>query len=342
VVPAEPVTFRVATGLGTIGAPPAAPGPTFSTQTDGSGIATLPQWTLGAIVGPQQVTAEIENGAQMVTFHATAKAVAVDLPVVNAVWPPYASALSPVNNDTRMTLALFERLRCIELNFSHSMNPAHLSAPADWLRFFMIVGSPGEYFVRRIDLRYATAAEAAACAGTIPSVVVGGHREFFKLVIDDGGSVVAGSHAAGGTPAPAGGGGTLAHAARRNVAAAPGPLLTPVMMEAFTAARVGLSPAQRIVKCLILVKSDPAARIIEDQLTPPKLLDADFQGTTLETLPGAGPGRSLWDDIWDVPLGATPVFGTSLWNAIQVTADTLPSGDTIEGGRLASWFTREF
>jgi hypothetical protein len=308
VVPTEPVTFRVASGLGAIGNPPNPLGPTLSTQTDGNGIATLPQWKLGTIVGQQQVTAEIENGAQVVPFNATAIAVKVDLPVINTVWPPYGSSLSPVNSDTRLAYGLFLKLKSIELDFSHLMNKNHLDAPADWLRFFMISASDREHSVLRVELRHATAAEAAVCAGAIPSLLLGGNREFFLLNTDQAQAILNGGRHPTGTPL-----------------------------------RLDGTAVPRIIKCLILVKSDPNARAIEDRMAPPNLLDADFQGTTLETLPGAGAApRSLWDDIWDVPLGAVPVFGNDLWNALQVTADSLPSGDTIEGGRLASWFTIEF
>ena len=59
------VTYRIATGGGSLGAP-------TSPSTDSNGIATSGLWTLGSGTGPQTVTASVA-GAGSVTFTATAR-----------------------------------------------------------------------------------------------------------------------------------------------------------------------------------------------------------------------------------------------------------------------------
>lgn len=67
---------------------------------------------------------------------------------------------------------------------------------------------------------------------------------------------------------------------------------------------------------------------ITDTGNPPKLLDADFGGTTLS--------QSLRDQIWNVT--SQGQFSLEVWNSLSDTNATLPSGDGKAGGQFHSWF----
>jgi len=137
----EPVTFDVATGGGSIGAPPAPLGATFTVNTAADGTATLPTWRLGPAAGDQRVTARIATGSPaIVTFHATGERVETTMPVVRTIWPPTADVLSPRRDDAagrRWFREFMERPR-IELTFNKKMDAADLAAPDAWLRVFLV------------------------------------------------------------------------------------------------------------------------------------------------------------------------------------------------------------
>ena len=69
-VPNAPVTFTVTAGGGTLGAAPGAT--SITVNTDASGVATSPTWTLGTTVGALNNTLEARNGSKAVTTLATA------------------------------------------------------------------------------------------------------------------------------------------------------------------------------------------------------------------------------------------------------------------------------
>jgi hypothetical protein len=308
-VQGEQVTFNVWTGQGKIGSPPNL-GPTFQANTAADGTAQLPQWELGPIVGSQSVTASIAAGApSQVTFSALAREVRVDLPIINAVWPPPRIVLTR-DPDTVMFFDLLVKLQSIELVFNRQMNPAQLDKPDPWLRFFAVIGIRNQYRVLRLPLRHATAAEAATRAGAVPAFAPG-VREFF---ISD-------------PPPP-----PVTHA---TVAAPTGAAVGLKTLLEATTAMVG----EQGLRFVILVNADTVTRDIVDQLVPAHLLDGEFQSSTLQL--GAGTtGPTLWDDVWNIPFGgASPMFGQNLWDAMTTpVTDVLPSGNGAEGGRFDSWF----
>ncbi|HKP29501.1 MAG TPA: hypothetical protein VJU15_08855, partial [Gemmatimonadales bacterium] len=160
-VQGEQVTFNVLSGQGQIGAPPNPLGLTFQVNTAADGTAKLPQWVLGSVVGSQSVSASIAAGApSQVTFQALAREVRVDLPVVNAMWPPPRITISRDAN-TVMMFDLLMKFQAIQLIFNRAMKPAQLDAPDPWLRLFGVIGLPNQYRVIRLPLRHATPAEAA-------------------------------------------------------------------------------------------------------------------------------------------------------------------------------------
>ncbi len=328
-VQGEQVTFRVQSGDGRIG-DGGALDQDFQVATEADGTAKLPVWELGPIAGPQRVTAEIAAGTpDRVTFTALAREVRVDLPVIRMIWPLPAAGLSDRDPDTRLWLAEFQKVPRIELVFSHKMRQAQLDRPDEWLRLFLVTGQRNEFIVRRFGLRHATAAEA----GAIPAVLhlTPGEREVFLIetrrdAAEGGptGPQPVPTH----QPAATGGRPEMTFGTRAFLRAA--------MVPATIAAS-----AARQVRVLVLAKADPADRRIEDRRTPPRLLDADYAGTMLQQLPGSSGSLTLWDDVWNLPLGTPatpPVFGQSLWNAMTTTADVLPSGNQVEGGRFDSWF----
>jgi hypothetical protein len=263
---------------------------------------------LGSIVGSQSVTASIAAGApSQVTFHALAREVRVDLPVVNAMWPPPRITISRDAN-TVMMFDLLMKFQAIQLIFNRAMKPAQLDAPDSWLRLFGVIGVPNQYRVIRLSLRHATPAEAgqfqAAVGGFAP-----GTPEWFVSPT---------------TPA--------APIATTHVTAPASP-----SMQALLNASPQMT-GERGVRFITLINADAATRNIVDQLTPAHLLDAEFQSSNLQVVAG-GAAPTLWDEIWNVAPGTLPVFGQNLWDAMTTpTADMLPSGDGSEGGRFDSWF----
>jgi hypothetical protein len=321
-VQGEQVTFNVVSGQGRIGSPPNL-GSTFQVNTAADGTAQLPQWELGPIIGSQSVTASIAAGApSQVTFGALARAVQVDLPIINAVWPPPRLVLTR-DPATVMFYKLLLKFQSIELIFNRAMKANQLDKPDPWLRFFGVMGVRNQFSVVRLPLRHATAAEAADRSAALPAFAPGA-REFFLFdAATAPPSVTHGVGAAptGAAPAAGAGGGTS------------------MMMMALAQPTSTLVVVSEQVRFLTLVNADTVTRDIVDQLVPPHLLDGEFQGSTLQLIPGA-PGPTLWDDVWNVPIGGpSPVFGQNLWDAMTTpVADVLPSGNGAEGGRFDSWF----
>jgi hypothetical protein len=145
------VLFEVAAGGGQIGPDPNTLGPSFSATTDGGGQATLPVWRLGAQPGGNLVRATLAGGAPGEVFF-TAEAQALDLPVVNAIWPPNALDLM---EDPALFDTWFGQPR-IEITFSHKMDPARLEDVRPWLRLWHVVEYGGqEVVVSFLPLKYA-------------------------------------------------------------------------------------------------------------------------------------------------------------------------------------------
>jgi hypothetical protein len=154
----EPVTFEPVPGDGDVGADVGSLGPTFTVDTDASGIAVCPVWRLGPTVGAQHATARIAQGTpSLVTFVAKAGRAQVDLPVVRAIWPTNAVALDAASADpiVRAWLESFRASPRLEVTFSHKMLEAHLRKPAGWLRVFLIQNrGQNEIMVLPLPLQY--------------------------------------------------------------------------------------------------------------------------------------------------------------------------------------------
>lgn len=90
-------------------------------------------------------------------------------------------------------------------------------------------------------------------------------------------------------------------------------------------------------KILVLIRAQGGN--IDDTDSPAHLLDADFRGTRLASLPGpvTHVGPKPWDEIWD--LAGPQQFPQAVWDAIVATGATLPkSGDGTEGGDFDAFF----
>jgi hypothetical protein len=272
-VQGEQVTFNVLSGQGQIGSPGGLAA-SFQVNTAADGTAKLPQWVLGPIVGTQSVTASIAAGApSQVTFHALAREVRVDLPIINAVWPPPRIVLTR-DSDTVRFYELLLKLNCIQLVFDRGMKAAQLDAPDPWLRLFGVFGIRNQYRVVRLGLRHATGAEATMLQNALPGFAPG-VPEFFVSDKDQAGAVM-----------------TSMRTLLQNYAALESP---------------------EGIRFVILVDADTATRNIVDQMTPAHLLDADYQSSTLQQgtpgptlweevwkVPfGAMPvfGQNLWDSL---------------------------------------------
>ncbi len=303
-VQGEQVTFSVASGQGRIGAAGAL-GPLFQVNTLADGTATLPQWELGPIVGSQTVTASIAAGApSQVTFNALAREVRVDLPVINAVWPPPRIVLTNDSNTT-MFYHLLIKHSAIQRVFDRPMRAAHLDAVDPWLRLFVAFGLRNSYRVLRLALRHATPAEAAMLQAALPAFAPGVPEFFVSEAAGGGGMTV---HPAG----------VALHSIR-------------TIIENYAQLE---SPEG--IRFLLLANADPTVRAIVDQMNPDHLLDADYQSSTLQVTGGAT-APTLWDEVWQANPGAS--FGQNLWNALSTpVTDALPSGNATEGGRFDSWF----
>ncbi len=339
-VPGEMVTFRVATGGGAIADGGVAFGQMVQVATDANGIARLPRWRLGPIVGSQTVMAEIADPAapKQVTFQAIGRRAEIALPIINTVWPPPRMSLSAGNSDTQMAYDLLLKLRSIEINFNHVMNVGQLDKPASWLALYLIAGQPNERLVTRVSLRHANAQETQDRINALPSLTPG-NREFFILetnAVRARNVPVAPEVAAVGRRTR----GARAAAAGENL----GPTaltmaMAPNLMRTFAS-------GTRAVRFVILVNatSAPPPPTIVDQSHPPLLLDAEYESSTLQTNAGSAPGTTLWDELWQMgPPGTTKTFGESVWTALSnATGDLLPSGDGTEGGRFDSWFEITF
>ncbi|MGE0441815.1 MAG: hypothetical protein AB7S39_15105 [Gemmatimonadales bacterium] len=307
-VQGEQVTFTVLSGQGKIGDPPNPLGPSFQVNTASDGTATLPEWVLGAVPGSQSVTASIAAGApSQVTFDALAREVRVDLPVINAMWPPPRITISR-DPATVMMFDLLHKFQAIQLIFDRAMTPAQLDAPDSWLRLFGVIGVPNQYRVVRLPLRHATAAEAAQFQAAVGGFAPGTPEWFVS-------------------PTPPAAPISTTHL----------PATGSASMQALLNATPQMT-GERGVRFLTLINADVATRDIVDQLTPAHLLDAEFQGSTVQLVPG-GAAPTLWDEVWNVAPATLPVFGQNLWDAMSTpTTDVLPSGDGSEGGRFDSWF----
>jgi hypothetical protein len=174
----EPVTFDVVPGGGAIGDDPTTLGPSFATNTDAAGIATLPVWRLGPTPGIHRVTARIASGTpSMVTFVARAERVVVDLPVVRVIWPTNTVRLDRASPDpvVREWFGQWLSSPRIEVTFNHKMNEPQLGKPDPWLRVFMVRSfGQNEIEVRRLN---------AAYGGPVPSPILpdAGFTELFAI-----------------------------------------------------------------------------------------------------------------------------------------------------------------
>ena len=161
----EAVQFAVATGGGTVGAPPAPLAATFTVNTDASGLATLPAWQFGPAPGAQTVTASIASGSpSSVTFTAkVARGQVALLPVVNTIWPSNGMKVSLADPAVR---DWYEKPR-LEITFSKKMNVADLDKPASWLRLFAfkLDVQKQQVLVRPLDLTHAGSVGAPKIAG---------------------------------------------------------------------------------------------------------------------------------------------------------------------------------
>jgi len=161
----EPVQFAVASGGGSIGAPPAPLTATFSVNTDASGLATLPAWQFGPASGAQSVTASIASGSpSSVTFNAkVAKASVAVLPVVNTIWPSNGMKVSLKDPAVR---DWYESPR-LEITFSKKMNVAELDKPASWLGLYALKldVQKKQVLVRPLDLKHTGPVGAPKIAG---------------------------------------------------------------------------------------------------------------------------------------------------------------------------------
>jgi hypothetical protein len=269
VVNNETVTFDVHSGGGTIGDDPNALGPSFVTQTDVNGLATLPHWRLGPVTGAQQVRASIASGMPaQVIFNAKVSGRQVELPVVNAIWPPNAQPLSPRGATAIIREWAINWLSSprIEVTFNHKMSQPALVNPDPWLRVFQL-RSFGQNEIQVTPLRIGHIPIA------IPMLNQPGFTEGYRMDFS----------------------------------------------------RDGLD-SELGLRFLVLMRAEQSN--IMDTSTPPLLLDAEFVGTTLNTV--------TIDEIWK--LEAPQFFPQGVWDALVDTGHLLPSGNGVEGGVFASWF----
>lgn len=144
------VLFEVAAGGGQIGPDPNTLGPSFSAASDGGGLVMLPVWQLGAQPGGHLVRATLAGGTPGEVFF-TAEAQVLDLPVINAIWPPNGLNL----HDNREALENWFNKPRIELTFSQKMDSASMEKVEPWLRLWHVSRfGEQEVEVRPIPLKY--------------------------------------------------------------------------------------------------------------------------------------------------------------------------------------------
>lgn len=98
------------------------------------------------------------------------------------------------------------------------------------------------------------------------------------------------------------------------------------------------APSDTLIGGNILVLMKAAGTNIEDTDSPALLLDADYIGTKLSTIPAAG-ASAAWDQIFALTLGSATVFPQVVWDNVKATAALLPkSGDGTPGGNFDSFF----
>jgi hypothetical protein len=295
----EPVTFEPVAGDGDVGADINSLGPSFTTNTDASGIAVCPVWRLGATAGTQHATARIAQGTpSLVTFGAKASRVQLDLPVVRAIWPTNAVTLDPQSPDpiVRAWRENFGASPRIEITFNHKMLDLQLGKPDNWLRVFFLLRSGTDLVsVGRLPVRYAGPAP-------VPILGVPGFTEVFAFTNTAGPS----THNVAGAPAASAGVSFAPLAAPSLAVEASAPLETRV---------------------LVLMRAESGN--IVDTGTPALLLDAEFTGTQLTAVDR--------DTIWQITTGQ--VLPRTIWDALVDTGERLPqSGDGAEGGQFHGWF----
>jgi hypothetical protein len=182
-VPGETVTWDVDSGGGEIGDDPANLATSFSSDTDGDGLATLPVWRLGPAIGQQRVRASIAAGMPaQVVFRATARQPDVELPVITAIWPSNAVRLvrDAALPEVREWWIRFMRQPRIELTFNHAMDQADLAEPDPWLRLFEL-RSFGTNEIRVTPL----ALEHAGAGGS--TLAAQAFTEVYRFRFDQGG-----------------------------------------------------------------------------------------------------------------------------------------------------------
>jgi hypothetical protein len=151
----ETVTFEVSAGGGQVGLDTASLGPSVSIPSGTDGQAALPVWQLGPAPGENLVTARIAAGAPLeVIFHATATEVEVTLPVIRAIWPPNAAALTPA--EPNGWLDRWREEPHLEITFDRKMAEEQLKELEPWLALWQILSfGQNEIQVRRLRLGYA-------------------------------------------------------------------------------------------------------------------------------------------------------------------------------------------
>ena len=309
----EPVTFEVVPNNGQVGADLTSLGPSFTANTDASGIAVCPVWQLGPPPGSQAVTARIAAGTPaLVTFNARAARPVVDLPVVRALWPTNAVVLSQASPDpvVRQWFTTFMASPRFEITFNHKMLEAHLQKPDAWLRVFLLrlstITTNIQVEVRRMPIVYAGPA-------AVPILGQPGFTEVFAFGQSN-------------TPpgiAPSSGGGL---SSERSSATASGVAAAFASLAAPAVAAVASPPEIRL---LVLMRAE-SGNIVDTSTPTPLLLDAEFPGTRLTSV--------LRDQIW--PITNAQLMPQVVWDALVDTGARLPqSGDNVEGGQFHGWFS---
>ena len=147
------VTFQVVSGDGAVGLDstnPAAVADHVEVTTDADGMAALPLWLLGPNVGANVVRASLSQGwPAVVYFQATGIAPAVELPVVQAFWPPNGLTLAPPTA-WHGNWTLTPRL---EIAFSREIAATSLAQVDDWLRVWQVqVRGPEDALIHRVQV----------------------------------------------------------------------------------------------------------------------------------------------------------------------------------------------
>ncbi len=150
------VAFQVVAGDGSVGLDatnPAAAADHVEVTTDVNGLAVLPLWLLGPNAGVNLLRASLPQGWPAVAyFQATgvaAVAAPVELPVVQALWPPNGLMLAP----PAAWDSNWKGAPRLEITSSREIAAASLGQVDDWLRVWQVQArAPGDVLIHRVQV----------------------------------------------------------------------------------------------------------------------------------------------------------------------------------------------